>query len=127
MTRSCPVDIAFSKHPGQILDVDVVYTPGHTNGSVSYVYGSPYGYTYLFTGDSFFQSGGGWGTFVMPQEGGSRESMLDTLRLYRNLNPDIVISSGSSVGSAAYVETFGKDWVVAIDSKILELEDMTRS
>jgi hydroxyacylglutathione hydrolase len=123
IAQSCRVDITFSEPNTRILDLEVIHTPGHTDGSVSFVYRSPFGHTYLFTGDTFFQSNGNWGTFVIPQAGGSKKSLIDSLELYRNLNPDVVISSGSNVGSDPFVELPAEEWKDAIDSTIRELEN----
>ena len=123
VARSCPVDITFSESSTRILDLEVIHTPGHTDGSVSFVYRSPLGHTYLFTGDTFFQSNRSWGTFVMPQAGGSQKSLIESLNLYRNLNPDVVISSGSNMGSDPFVELTTAEWIDAIDNAIRELQN----
>jgi hydroxyacylglutathione hydrolase len=123
IARSCLVDITFSERDTHFFDLQVMHTPGHTDGSISFLYRSPHGHTYLFTGDTFFQTNGNWGTFVIPQAGGSTKSLIESLRLYRDLNPDVVVSSASNRGSASLVELSTKEWVNAIDSTIVGLEN----
>ena len=118
IAQSCPVDITFSEQNTRFLDLDVMHTPGHTDGSISFVYRSPHGHVYLFTGDTYFQSNGNWGTLVFPEAGGSTEALIESLRLYRNLDPDVVLSSASNSGSASFVELSGDEWVNSIDSTI---------
>jgi hydroxyacylglutathione hydrolase len=123
VARSCRVDIAFSEPNTRIFYLESIHTPGHTDGSVSFVYRSPHGRTYFFTGDTCSQSNGSWETFVMAQAGGSTESLIESLRLYRDLNPDVVLSSAFSSGSAPLVELSTEEWVNAIDNTIVGLEN----
>jgi hydroxyacylglutathione hydrolase len=57
---SCPVDITFSEQTTHLGGIEVMPTPGDTDGSISFVYRSRHERTYLFTGDTFFQSKGRW-------------------------------------------------------------------
>jgi hypothetical protein len=47
--------------------------------------------------------------------------MANSLRLYREIHPDVVISSGSSSGNLAVVEVEHAEWVEAIDETIGQL------
>ena len=116
VAQSCPVDITFVERVTRFLDLDILHTPGHTDGSITFVYRSPHGNNYLFTGDTLFQANGRWGTFVIPQAGGSTESLVESLQLYRDLDPDVVISSASNMGSASFVELSTEAWIDDINS-----------
>ena len=50
------VDISFQLTAHHLGDIDIIHTPGHTAGSICFFYKSPYGKSYLFTGDTIFQS-----------------------------------------------------------------------
>jgi hydroxyacylglutathione hydrolase len=119
---SCPVDITFSELTTHFGGIEVMPTPGHTDGSISFLYRSPHERTYLFTGDTFFQSNGRWGTIFFSQAGGSAEALIESLLIYRELNPDVVISSGSSEGSLPFVEITHEEWIEAIDENIQRLK-----
>ena len=119
---SCPVDITFSKRVSHFSGIEVIPTPGHTEGSLSFFYQSPPGLTYLFTGDTFFQSHGRWETIFFSQAGGSAEALMESLLTYRELSPDIVISSASSEGSPSFVKLSHEEWIEAVDSNIQNLK-----
>ena len=115
---SCEVDITFSGGAERHLGIEVLHTPGHTNGSVSFLYRSPYGRTYLFTGDTLFRSKTGWETLVIPSDDGSREALLESLQSYRTLSPDVVLWSASNSGELSYVEPIGVEWKAIIDGAV---------
>ncbi|GAA4650326.1 MBL fold metallo-hydrolase [Kistimonas scapharcae] len=97
-------------------------TPGHTEGGFSYVYRSPTGLTYLFTGDTFFLSDAQWSTFVLADQGGCPSRLAHSLMALRELQPDVVLCS-ASVGDMAVAEVSGDDWTYAIDNNIHCLRD----
>jgi hydroxyacylglutathione hydrolase len=119
---SCPVDITFSEQTTHFSGIEVIPTPGHTDGSISFLYNSPQERIYLFTGDTFFQSNGRWGTIFFSQAGGSAEALIESLLIYRELNPEVVISSGSSEDSLPFVEITQEEWIEAIDENIQRLK-----
>ncbi len=119
---SCPVDITFSEQITHFGGIEVMPTPGHTDGSISFLYRSPHDRTYLFTGDTFFQSNGRWATIIISQAGGSVEALVESLLIYRGLNPDVVIPSGSPDVNLPFVEMTQEDWIEAIDDHIQRLE-----
>ncbi len=119
---SCPVDIIFSEQVTHFFDLEVMHTPGHTDGSISFLYRSPHSRTYLFTGDTLFQSNGNWGTFVICEAGGTTETLIGSLRSYRKLNPDVVIWSASGGDSSSFIELSKDEWIDVIDSTIQRLE-----
>ena len=118
--NDAPVDVAFQVEDHHLGDIDIIHTPGHTEGSICFFYKSPYGKSYLFTGDTIFQSGGKWATLAFPQAGGSKASLADSLLRLRDLNPDVVMSS-AFVGDVSVVEVIGDKWVQAIDDNVSRL------
>lgn len=115
--RDCQPDLVFSPLDSALEDIQIIHTPGHTDGSITFLYCSPYGQTYLFTGDTYFQSYGQWQTFVMQNAGGTEKDMAESLEKLRQLQPDLVMSSGF-VGDVAYREVTRANWAVAIDQTL---------
>jgi hydroxyacylglutathione hydrolase len=113
----CPVDITFEAREAFADGIEAIPTPGHTVGSASYVYRSPDGKTYLFTGDSIFPSGDSWGTLVLAGDGGSASDLKCSLLLLRALEPDVVISSGS-VGRSPVQAVDARQWQEIIDNAV---------
>lgn len=66
-------------------DFEVIHTPGHTEGSVCYLFGDM-----LFTGDTLFCGGIGRTDF----EGGDRRKMMQSLRLLYNMPGDYGVYPG---------------------------------
>ena len=114
------VDITFQVSDQHLGDIDILHTPGHTDGSICFFYKSPYGKSYLFTGDTIFQSDGKWATFVLPRAGGSEAALAESLLRLRDLKPDIVMSS-AFVGDVSVVEIIGDEWAQAIDDTVSRL------
>ncbi len=98
-------------------DIEVIPTPGHTDGGLSFLYSLTKGKNILFTGDTLFQSNNKWSTFVYSADGGNRNDMVETLEIYRKLQPNLVISSGYS-GSRCIVEIDQLEWDATIDEII---------
>ena len=121
ITESCPVDVIFTENIMHSSGIDVIQTPGHTNGSISFQFNSLLGCTYLFTGDTIFQSNGHWNVLTFPEAGGSDEALLESLLTYRELKPNVVISSASGEGEASFVEVSEKSWKEDIDKIIKQL------
>jgi glyoxylase-like metal-dependent hydrolase (beta-lactamase superfamily II) len=87
--------------------VDVIPTPGHSDGSTCYLVSGVDGEKYLFTGDTMFPTGDGrWSTFLVPGRG-SAEELRSSLELLGTLRPDIVISS--AFGGETAIEEVGTD------------------
>ena len=120
ISKSCPVDIVFSERTVHFSGIEVIPTPGHTDGSLSFLYKSSTGRTYLFTGDTLFQWEGRWGTLVLSDSGGSKDALVTSLIQYQGLDPDVVIwsASGSDVG---VLEVTKDEWIDGIDAVIREL------
>ena len=116
--QACEVDITFPSEVTRHRGLEIFHTPGHTIGSISFLYRSPYGSTYLFTGDTLFQSNGVWETLVIASDGGSTEALLESLKIYRALSPDVVLWSASGGGEASYAEPTGAEWKGIVESVI---------
>jgi len=114
------VDIKFETTDTQLEDIEVYFTPGHSEGSICYCYQSPYGKTYLFSGDSIFMWDRKWSTFVIKGFNGTNEDMVNSLKKLRELKPNAVLSSGF-IGTTSYEELTNDEWITAIDSCIVKL------
>lgn len=115
-----PVDFSFDDSDLAIEDIEIIHTPGHTDGSVCYFYKPKQGKSYLFTGDTFFLAHGQWSTFVLHSFGGTNEAMIASLNKIRTLNPDVVLSSGF-IGELAFKEMTEQQWHEAIDAQLVKL------
>jgi glyoxylase-like metal-dependent hydrolase (beta-lactamase superfamily II) len=83
--------------------VEVIPTPGHSDGSTCYLVTGVDGEKYLFTGDTMFPSGDGtWATFLVPGRG-SAAALRSSVTLLGTVQPDIVISS--AFGGDTAIET----------------------
>ena len=109
-----PVDCKFDKREVLLGDVEVIPTPGHTGGSVCFLFRSSHGGTYLFTGDTIYLNNGGWDTRVMGYAGGSKSDLKNSLMLLRDLEPTVVLSS-ASIGSVPFKEVSAQEWQSDID------------
>ena len=123
ISKTCPVDISLAENVTNLSGIKVIHTPGHTDGSVSFLYDSLLGHTYLFTGDTLFQTNGVWETIVFPGAGGSTELLIDSLKIYREFSPDVVIWSASGGGEPPFVELNKEDWIGIIDNTIQQLRE----
>ncbi len=122
ISESCEVDLTFSENTKHFADIEIVSTPGHTDGGTSFLYESPSGQTFLFTGDTFLQSNGQWQTIVSSAEGGRSEPLIESLQTYRELDPDVVLWSASR-GPKSFVETTEAQWKEDIDTAIAKLRE----
>lgn len=90
----------------------VVPTPGHTPGSTSYLYASPYGKTYLFVGDTVTLSHNRWVTVRTAES--NKRALQQTLNFYRALRPDVVLMS-TTVGHQGWQEVEVQQWLALLD------------
>jgi len=73
--------------------VEILPTPGHSDGSTSFLVTGVSGERYLFTGDTMFQTKtGSWGTFLPPGRGSAAE-LRNSVAFLGTVAPDLVISS----------------------------------
>lgn len=87
--------------------VEVVPTPGHSPGSISYVVTGVGGERYLFTGDTVFVDGGGeWRAGLLPFS--DRDALVASLDVLATLRPNLVISS--AFGARGVSEVDPAEW-----------------
>jgi glyoxylase-like metal-dependent hydrolase (beta-lactamase superfamily II) len=118
ISKVCPVDIIFHSreiHPGNI---EIIPTPGHTDGSTSFLCESTSGKIYLFTGDTIYPDNSSWEIYIMPDAGGRESDMKNSLALLHKLHPDVVLSS-ASVGDLAFCEMAPGEWQDIVE-KVLQ-------
>ncbi len=120
ISESCEVDLTFSETTRHFSDIEIISTPGHTDGSTSFLYESRSDQTFLFTGDTFLQSNGQWQTIVSSGEGGRSGPLIESLQTYRELDPDVVLWSASR-GPRSFVVTTEAQWKEDIDTAIAKL------
>ncbi|WP_420590676.1 MBL fold metallo-hydrolase [Bacterioplanoides sp.] len=106
---------------GDFYGIQILATPGHTDGSLCFYYESPFGDHYLFTGDTIFLWNGQWSTLVVSSAGGSAEDLKTSLKQLRDLRPQLVMSSGF-VGDQGLAEMKSDDWPAVVDAAIEQLE-----
>jgi glyoxylase-like metal-dependent hydrolase (beta-lactamase superfamily II) len=116
----CPVDLTFAAREIHLGDLEVIPTPGHTSGSTCFVYSSPHGKKYLFTGDTIYPEGQSWATRVQLLAGGRKSDLRNSLGLLRELQPDVVISS-ASVGHSPVQTMSAGEWQAIVDGAINSL------
>ena len=117
ISADAAVDVAFEADDMSLGEIEIIHTPGHTDGSVCFFYRSPHGKSYLFPGDTFFRNEGQWSIFVIEQAGGSYAELARSLERLRELDPDVVLCS-AFVGEEALVEPKAGEWAQAIDARL---------
>ena len=119
VVKAAPVDGLFDKRE-VVNGIEVIPTPGHTDGSVCFLVRSKHGKNYLFTGDTIYQENGAWDTRVNGYAGGSKSDLKNSLMLLRELGPAVVFSS-ASVGSVPFKEVTAAEWQSDIDNVVRTL------
>ena len=134
--RHAPVDIVFGADDRRLGDIDVLHTPGHTDGSLCFFYRSPHGKSYLLTRSSSLERQVGALVhaqgrrskalqLVLSKAGGSKAALADSLLQLRELDPDLVLSSGF-VGDVAMAAVTRDAWTEAIDSNVRRLKSASQ-
>ncbi|GLQ89043.1 MBL fold metallo-hydrolase [Dyella flagellata] len=111
------IDVVFEGPSVEPDKVEVIQTPGHTAGSTCFVFCSPHGPRYLFTGDLIYPEDDGWGTLVQSHAGGQKKTLCESLMKLREVSPDVVISSASVRRSAVQAVT-SDQWRAVIDQAV---------
>ena len=79
-------------------DLEIIPTPGHTPGTTAYLWDSGR-HRFLFTGDSLWVEYGDWKAVVLADS--DRAASLDSLRLIRDLDFDVLVPWPSMKGEPA--------------------------
>lgn len=122
VNETCEVDIYFAEKTIHSDTIHIIPTPGHTSGSLSFLYQSPYGKTYLFTGDMLYQDNGEWNTLVLNNQGGRYDDLIKSLQLLHGLEVDVVMCS-ASVGEVSIVEVTPTEWKESLEKIINNLSN----
>lgn len=109
--------MTFDKRELHLGDIEVIPTPGHTEGSACFLHRSPHGQTYLFTGDTIFPDGDSWGTYVAEED---KPTLRQSLELLGGIGPSVVMSS-ASVGRIPVKEVSPGDWRAIVEEAIRSL------
>ncbi len=113
ISAHCDADLLLSATDQKLGPLDVLFTPGHTSGSLCFFYASPHGQSYLFTGDTLFLSNGKWSTLILESSGGSQADLRASLAKMGTLQPDLVLSS-AYVGQTGTARVSGAEWQQAL-------------
>ena len=119
--KYCRPDILVEDSLNMECGIKVFHSPGHSIGSCTFWYESPTGKKYLFTGDSFFPWNGKLRTFVISGFGGTNQAMKETLEVYKQYEPDMVLCS-AAIGDVHIMEMTKDSWSTAINESITRLE-----
>lgn len=116
-------DHTYDRRETHLGNIEVIPTPGHSPGSTCFLVASPTGKSYLFTGDTLYLSKGGhWRAGFI--EGITRESdrpvLAESLRLLRDLRPDVVFGSAYA-GSKGFEEVSDGSWPDQVDDALRRL------
>lgn len=76
-------------------DFEVIPTPGHTPGATAYLWDNG-DHRFLFTGDSIYLSDGEWTAGLL--DSSDRRSFVESLRLIRELDFDVLVPWGATRG-----------------------------
>ncbi|MEO3759306.1 MBL fold metallo-hydrolase [Mycobacterium sp. B14F4] len=97
--------------------VEVLPTPGHSNGSTSYLVTGVDGQKYLFTGDTMFPTGDGtWSTFLVPGRGDAA-ALRRSVDLLGSVEPDVVVASAFG-GEVAFEEVDRGRWSEIVEEAL---------
>lgn len=116
-------EILFDKRERHLGAIEVIPTPGHSPGSTCFLVDSAHGKLYLFTGDTLYRDeDGGWSAGFIPRLNTveDRETLAESLRLLKTLEPDVIFSSAFS-GESGFQELAPGEWPVLVDRALAEL------
>lgn len=100
VSEVCQVSETFSERHLLGTDLEIIPTPGHTEGATTYLWDTGE-HRALFTGDTIFFSRGRWRAALLDGVG-DRERHIDSLELIRNLDFDLLIPGIASAGDAYF-------------------------
>lgn len=99
VAASLPVAGTFSTREKLSEDLEVIPTPGHTPGTTSYLWDSGT-HRFLFTGDFIWIEDGQWKAVVLDEH--LRNDYLDSLRLVRDLDFDVLVPWGTTENDPSF-------------------------
>ena len=120
ISRFVAVDCLFDEREVVLENIEVIPTPGHTDGSVCFLVTSEQGGRYLFTGDTIYMNHGTWEVRINRLSWSARSAIKRSLLLLRDLEPTVVISSASQ-GDSAYKEVTADEWRSIVGGVVDEL------
>ncbi len=97
-----PVRASFSRRHFLDEDLEVIPTPGHTPGATAYLWDNGR-QRFLFTGDTVYLSDGEWVDGLL--DSSDRASYVESLKLIRELDFDVLVPWAATGGQAWYSET----------------------
>lgn len=116
-------DIVLDRREIHLDAIEVIPTPGHSPGSTCFLVRSAHGKRYLFTGDTLYRNReGGWSAGVIPGVTLPDElpMLADSLRLLRDLAPDVALSSAFA-DDVGYQELEPGEWSSIVDRALDQL------
>lgn len=113
-------DLLFKERETLAGGIEVIPTPGHTPGSTCFQVSSPTGKTYLFTGDTLYRNREGQWSNGFLDGMSDRDALVASLRLLRDLRPDVVISSAFA-DQEGYEAMSPADWTCHVDGALQPL------
>lgn len=119
VSRYCTADEVIRGHEVEPGGIEIIHTPGHTPGSLCFLYASPHGMTYLFTGDTLLIGADGrWDNGYLPFS--DRDTLIASLEMLRTIRPDVVLPSATE-GNFPYRELAAGSWHAALDDALAPL------
>jgi hypothetical protein len=100
-------------------DLEVIPTPGHTEGTTSYLWDNGT-HRFLFTGDFIWIEDGEWKAVVLDPN--LRQDYLDSLALVRDLDFDVLVPWGVTDHDTCFATTNGDDTRKRLDAIIKRVE-----
>ena len=116
--RSMTVAGVFTGHELIDDDLEVIPTPGHTEGTTSYLWDSGTR-RFLFTGDFLWIENGEWKAVVLDE--GLRSQYLNSLAVVRELDFDVLVPWGTTDDGPSCATTSAADARRRIDAIITRL------
>lgn len=116
-------DHTYDRWETHLGNIDVIPTPGHTPGSTCFMVASPTGKTYLFTGDTLYLGNDDrWraGFIASVHDEKNRQMLADSLRLLRDLRPDVVFGSAYT-GTKGFEDVSDGSWPDKVDDALRRL------
>ncbi|MDQ4041455.1 MAG: MBL fold metallo-hydrolase, partial [Actinomycetota bacterium] len=120
--RSYHVRGTFSKRHVLDEDFEVIPTPGHTPGATAYLWDSGE-HRFLFTGDTIYLDRGEWVAAVL--ESSDRERYVDSLKLIRELDFDVLVPWAATAGEPYHAMTNATDARRRIDAIVDRISGRT--